>query len=521
MAARAYIRFTNIDIPQYSIITSAYLRIKSYTDYTDSIDVNVYIVPDSNPSNPTSKAELDSLTTSAGVNWNITTNWSNNEYYQSPNISAGIQDIINMSDWSSGNPIMIVIEDNGSTSERLFYSFDSGDGADLFIDHINPIETASPVYDPVGGKYPGGTTITLSTITNGANIYYTTDGSTPDTSSGTYSSPIEITADFTLKAFAFKTGGGFIPSDIKSEDYELPEWSFYGYTDGLTGFYEFNDLFYAGQTTGTGNLWVYDGNSWQVEHNFGSSISVRAIGEHNGNLYVGTDDMNVYVKNGNTYTLDGNLASPSVGSLTDLQSYNGDLYACSGNNDGKVYRKSIGWISEHTPGWSCYDLEVHDGDLFVCTNNYVSTHNIHRKSGGTWSGFGKLEDRVHSMKSASDGNLYLATSDRHHEARIYQWDGGASFGLVCQHQYTGPRGFITQVGDYIYATGGPVYNSLQADRIDITSLIIGTNNREDFFRGEDETTGYDIGYYSVTGEFFLSSNDRNDGSGQSKLWIYS
>ena len=56
------------------------------------------------------------------------------------------------------------------------------------------------------GLVEENTTVTLTTLTEGANIYYTTEGSTPDDSSTLYSAPITIDADMTLKAIAIKTG---------------------------------------------------------------------------------------------------------------------------------------------------------------------------------------------------------------------------------------------------------------------------------------------------------------------------
>ncbi len=46
--------------------------------------------------------------------------------------------------------------------------------------------------------------LTISTTTNGATIYYTTDGSTPTTSSTKYSGPLSLSEDCTVKAIAVK-----------------------------------------------------------------------------------------------------------------------------------------------------------------------------------------------------------------------------------------------------------------------------------------------------------------------------
>ena len=63
-----------------------------------------------------------------------------------------------------------------------------------------------PVASVASGLVTSGTSVSLSTETAGATIYYTTDGSTPTTSSRVYSSPISITSNTEIKAFAVKAG---------------------------------------------------------------------------------------------------------------------------------------------------------------------------------------------------------------------------------------------------------------------------------------------------------------------------
>ncbi|WP_305768164.1 chitobiase/beta-hexosaminidase C-terminal domain-containing protein [Candidatus Epulonipiscium viviparus] len=63
-----------------------------------------------------------------------------------------------------------------------------------------------PYTDIDEGNYTGTQTVELKTSTSGAQIYYTTDGTTPTTSSKKYTGPITVSTTTTLKAIATKSG---------------------------------------------------------------------------------------------------------------------------------------------------------------------------------------------------------------------------------------------------------------------------------------------------------------------------
>ncbi|GBU26688.1 hypothetical protein R84B8_00198 [Treponema sp. R8-4-B8] len=68
---------------------------------------------------------------------------------------------------------------------------------------------ATPTANPAEGVYINTQSVTLSSTTEGAAIYYTTDGTAPSATSGTLfsaSTPISITTTTTIKAIAVKAG---------------------------------------------------------------------------------------------------------------------------------------------------------------------------------------------------------------------------------------------------------------------------------------------------------------------------
>ena len=79
---------------------------------------------------------------------------------------------------------------------------------------------ATPAFSPAPGTYSTTQSVALSDSTPGASIYYTTDGTTPHTSSTLYTgSPIAVGSSMTINAIA--VGGGFSISAVASGAYVI------------------------------------------------------------------------------------------------------------------------------------------------------------------------------------------------------------------------------------------------------------------------------------------------------------
>ena len=63
-----------------------------------------------------------------------------------------------------------------------------------------------PTFSPAAGSYTASQSVTISDTTAGTTIYYTTNGTTPTTSSTKYSGAITVSATETIEAFAVETG---------------------------------------------------------------------------------------------------------------------------------------------------------------------------------------------------------------------------------------------------------------------------------------------------------------------------
>lgn len=83
------------------------------------------------------------------------------------------------------------------------------------------IKCAKPTTDTPAGEVESGVEIALTTTTNGADIYYTDDGTTPDKNAIKYTEKIAITEDVTIKAIAIKDG--YDDSDVATFSYTVAE----------------------------------------------------------------------------------------------------------------------------------------------------------------------------------------------------------------------------------------------------------------------------------------------------------
>lgn len=83
-------------------------------------------------------------------------------------------------------------------------------GAEFFFVIVAaPQPPAAPTITPNGGTFSSCPDVTLATVTAGAAIYYTLDGSAPSLGSAAYTGPIHLTASTTIRAASFLSASVF------------------------------------------------------------------------------------------------------------------------------------------------------------------------------------------------------------------------------------------------------------------------------------------------------------------------
>ncbi|MGD1064941.1 MAG: chitobiase/beta-hexosaminidase C-terminal domain-containing protein, partial [Terracidiphilus sp.] len=96
---------------------------------------------------------------------------------------------------------------------------------------------ATPTFSVPGGTYTATQTLTISDATAGAAIYYTTNGTTPTTSSTVYGSAITVSATETIEAIA--VASGYTNSTVESSVYTInlsPTFSLAASPSSLTAY---------------------------------------------------------------------------------------------------------------------------------------------------------------------------------------------------------------------------------------------------------------------------------------------
>ncbi len=117
-----------------------------------------------------------------------------------------------------GTDGLIFTSGSKTSSEATFTMPAQAVTVEAFYEDIPKVK--APSFTPGGGTFTSAQSVTISSETPDADIFYTLDGSDPTATSGTpYSEPVSVTKTLTIKAIAVKPG--MRDSDISSATYTI------------------------------------------------------------------------------------------------------------------------------------------------------------------------------------------------------------------------------------------------------------------------------------------------------------
>lgn len=124
--------------------------------------------------------------------------------------------------WTDTNGNFWLFSGEANQMVNFNYYLQFGDFNDLW--EFQPSATtlppaSTPIFSILPGTYASGGPLLISNGMANASIYYTTDGSTPTTTSTLYTGPIQVSSTETVQAIA--TAPGYINSSVASASYTL------------------------------------------------------------------------------------------------------------------------------------------------------------------------------------------------------------------------------------------------------------------------------------------------------------
>jgi PKD repeat protein len=222
------VRFQNVTVPQGAVISNARIRFRCDEADAASSQMNIYFKAhdvDNSPQYTTAVSDISSrVLTTAMTTWADGTvpGWDVGVYYDSPNLSAVVQEVVDRDGWISGNAMSFVIwSDLGETSERIAESYEGGSPAQLIFDYIVPSPPA-PVanFSSSSTAVCQGSSISLTDMSTNNPVAWSWTVTGPETLTSTVQNPtFTFTAPgtYSVELVASNAGG----SDTYSQSNSL------------------------------------------------------------------------------------------------------------------------------------------------------------------------------------------------------------------------------------------------------------------------------------------------------------
>lgn len=377
-------------------------------------------------------------------------------------------------------------------------------------------ETQQPCATPTITQ--SGNTVTIACSTDGADIYYTTNGSTPTTSSTKYTAAFDITSNCTVKAIAVKSGWTNSEVASKAVTYTAPASSdvtFYVKNDGnwddlrvwAWDVKNSNTTIFSVKNGYSDRPYITNFNSNVVKSDYTFTVEKGHVGEDVVWKITTTDNVSVNIS--------GKSNSPATGDIASSE-YNGKVLVTTSNNASFSSFTASTWEADEPVVDAYKDYKV---QLKWVGNNWADYSDQGSISNGVWT--------ISNLDLKDNGGFNL---------RVYDGSNYTEYGIGSNKSNSSisnnRASQLSKDNNYVYATENAVVNlSLDLKTMTLTATwieavaeknklyITGNLNEENkwgqnVYTLEETSTNVYTGYADkLDGEWKIFKGETSDGKG--------
>ena len=274
-----------------------------------------------------------------------------------------------------------------------------------------PQAVATPTFSPTPGSFSSAQTVTISTATSGATIYYTTDTSSPSTSSTVYKGALTVSNTETIKAIAVESG--MADSTVATASYIIVG----GGTGGTSGSVAAPSFSLAGGT------YTSDQTTTITESTSGATVYYTTDGS------TPTTSSTVYTA-GSQLALNGPTLRETIKAIAVASGASSSVASAS-----YVIDTPYGWVGPPTGlgsyGWTSVMMSQ-DGSHMAVGSNDATTSQLYTSVnyGKNWSALSATSPPAHYNALAGSDDLStlitgIAAPNKYFYTYTYAPSGGA------------------------------------------------------------------------------------------------